>query len=253
MMMTTTITRHGPVFPPPHAADWICLDIETTAGRPEHAEEWMRRQWTPNKDWTPDTIGKRYKEAFEKKLGRLALLDSAGIAVVALELPGQVRTLLHCLPEGAAGETLTDYGRVIGFASELEMLKGFRSLLAVWCDERTLLVGHNIRAFDLPRLRLAFLRAGLQLPPALGQDQPNFDSMPAFCRAFSVERSEMIGLPEVLDKLGLPNHKRIVDGGQIDELIAKREHETILRYAALDVQAEAEVFLRLTGRSMQLA
>jgi hypothetical protein len=38
----------------------------------------------------------------------------------------------------------------------------------------------------------------------------------------------------------------------IDDLIAAKEYEKILRYASQDVAAETEVFLRMTGRSAQL-
>ena len=90
------VPSHLAIPPGPCFAEWICLDIETTAGRPESAEEFMRRQWSPAPNWTPDTIGKRYKEAYEKKLGKLALLDAAGIAVIALQTPGH-RMVLHCI------------------------------------------------------------------------------------------------------------------------------------------------------------
>lgn len=232
------------------AEDWLCLDIETTGGRPESAEEFMRRQWSPAPNWTPETIGKRFHEALAKKREKLALLDAAGIAVIAFNGPRIGRVILHRLEVQA--ETRTDYATIIGCESEAAMLCLMRERLAGWCDAKTILCGHNIRAFDLPRLRLACLRAGLQLPEAMNAAQPHFDSMREFCRAFSVERSEMVGLAEVLEKLGIPNHKGIVDGSQIDELIAQREFEAILRYAALDVSAESEVFLRLTGRSGQL-
>jgi len=228
---------------------WLCIDLETTAGRPESAEEFMRQQWTPDARWTPETIGKRYLEALAKKREKLALLDSAGIAVVALNAPAG-RMILHALREQP--ETVTDYALVRGFKDERSMLVGLRQVLAAWCDEGTLLVGHNLKAFDLVRLRLAFLRARLQLPPVLGVNQPHFDTMREFCRSFSVERSEMVGLEEVLGKLGLPNHKGLVNGAQIGELISKGEIETVLRYAALDVMAESEVFMRLTGGSVQL-
>lgn len=230
-------------------APWLCLDIETTAGRPESAEEFMRRQWAPDSRWTPETIGKRYLEALAKKREKLALLDSAGIAVVALNTAAG-RMILHAL--GEQPETVTDYARVQGFKDERSMLVGLRHVLVGWCDEGTLLVGHNLKSFDLPRLRLAFLRARLQLPPALGVGQPNFDTMREFCRSFSVERSEMVGLEEVLGKLGLQSHKGLVNGAQIGDLIANGEMETVLRYAALDVMAESEVFLRLTGGSASL-
>jgi hypothetical protein len=233
----------------PRVAEWLCVDIETTAGRPESADRYMRDQWSPNHEWTPDTIGKRYKEAREKWLKKLALLDAAGIAVVALNSPIG-RIIFHTLEEQAW--TAADFANVCGYKTEREMLIALREWLEMWCCPKTLFVGHNIRSFDLPRLRLAYLRAELQIPGPLGLHQPHFDCMREFCRAFSVERSEMVALSEVLEKLGLQNHKGVVDGSQIDALIAKREFEAILRYAGLDVMAESEVFLRLTGRSAQL-
>ena len=229
----------------------MCLDIETQAGRPESVEEYIRSHWWPNEAWTPDTIGKRFKEAIARWELKRGLLDAGGIAVIALNWPGQ-RVVLHRLQ--AEAPRVTDYANAIfGFATERELLAAFREFIRQNMGEETLWVGHNIKAFDLPRLRLAMLRAGLQLPAALGGHQPLFDSMREFCRAFSIERSEMVGLSEVLEKLGIPSHKELVDGSQIDELIAKGEFETILHYAALDVMAETEVFLRLTGRSTQLA
>lgn len=245
------ITHHSSLITTPAFAEWICLDIETTAGRPESADEWMRRQWSPSPNWTPDTIGKRYKEAYEKKLAKLALLDAAGIAVIALQTPQQ-RVLLHWIGESDHLATERDE-TFVRFHDEKTMLIYFREYLREWAGDQTLWIGHNIRAFDLPRLRLAFLRNGLQIPPALASHQPHYDTMREFCRNFSVERSEMVGLSEVLDKLGMVNHKGVVEGSQIDELIAQGEVETILRYAALDVQAEAKLALRLMGKSQELA
>lgn len=226
---------------------WLCLDIETTAGRPESADEAMRAHWTPSNNWTPETIGKRYLEALEKKRQKLALLDSAKIAVVALNSP-MGRVVLHSLRDEAPRSE--EYATVIGYRDEKSMLAGFRDILQQWASGETLLVGHNIKGFDLPRLRLAFVRAGLQIPDALNNHA--YDCMKEFRWAFSVEGSEMVALSEVLVKLGLPNHKDLIDGSQIDQLIDAGKIETVLRYAALDVCQETEVFLRMTGRSAQL-
>lgn len=247
----SALTQPAPIVAPVTRiwSDFLVIDIETVAGRPESAEEAMRRQWTPDARWTPETIGKRYLEALEKKKAKLALLDSAGIAVVALNASCG-RLVLHAM--GEHPRSSHDFADVIGYRDERSMLLGLREVLALWCGEHTLVAGWNLAGFDYPRLRLAFLRAGLQLPPALAGDQPRLDLMKEFCRTVSVERSEMASFEEALEKLGLPNHKALVSGAQVGELIAKGEIETVLRYAALDVVAESEVFFRLTGRSAQL-
>lgn len=256
------MTQQSPIANPQSPVapvEWLCLDIETEAGRPESAEEWARRYWSPDHRWAPETIGKRYLEALKKKQERLALLDSAGIAVVAT-----VGSTLPVAVGHACGEQAPehrDWGLIGGFADERALLIALRNFLERQTDEGTLLVGHNLRGFDLPRLRLAYLRAGLQLPGLLASpDVRVFDTMREFARHFSVEREEFVSLAAVLEKLGMPNHKEVMDGSQIGELLArvngpegKESLEAVLKYAALDVLCESEVFLRLTGRSVQLA
>lgn len=250
--------------------EWICLDIETVAGRPESAEDWARRFWSPDNRWSPETIGKRYLEALSKKREKLALLDSAGIAVIALRDSGlRAVTVSHAC--GAQAPEHREWGLIGGYADERALLVAFRTYLNEQTDEGTLLVGHNVRGFDLPRLRFAYLRNGLQLPGLLAcPDVRVFDSMLQFALHFSVEREEFISLATVLEKLGMPNHKEVMDGSLIGEMLAKATAkigpessfngeaernalEAVLRYAALDVMCEAELFLRLTGRSVQLA
>lgn len=258
--------------------EWLCLDIETVAGRPESAEEWARRFWCPDERWAPETIGKRYLEALRKKREKLALLDSAGIAVIAIRDSSQHRPVTVTHACGQQAPEFRDWGLIGGYADERELLKRFREFLNQHTDEGTLLVGHNIRAFDLPRLRFAYLRNGLQLPGLLASPEVRvFDSMNEFARRFSVEREEFISLATVLQKIGMPNHKEVMDGSEIGELLAEVGRETrdggrgpeaasrlsplaarpaleaVLKYAALDVLCESEVFLRLTGRSVQLA
>lgn len=257
--------------------EWLCLDIETVAGRPESAEEWARRYWAPNELWKPETIGKRYLEALAKKRERLALLDSAGIAVIAIRDSGlRPVTVTHACGAQAPefrewGPEFREWGLIGGYADERSLLKWLRDFLNQHTDEGTLLVGHNARDFDLPRLRYAYLRAGLQLPGVLASpDVRVFDTMREYARRFSVEREEFISLATVLEALGMPNHKELMDGSQIGQMLEKvrtnpltpalspdggegaQALEAVLKYAALDVLCETEVFLRLTGRSVQL-
>lgn len=231
---------------------WLALDIETAGGRPEDAESWMRANWAPSPKWKPETIGARYLEMLGKKTERLALLDASPIISVAIRTPLEFG-VWHSMQ--AAPPSTVQGAFVHGFATEREMLSAFRTFLAGRTNEETLLVGHNILHFDLPRLRQAFLRNGLQLPAVLSADgQPAFDTMREFCRRFSADSdSGMIGLDELLKKIGLPSHKDIASGADVPGLFAAGQFETILRYTLLDVATEADVFLRLTGCSPSLA
>ena len=245
----------------PGPLEWVCLDIETVAGRPESAEDWARRYWSPDSRWAPETIGKRYLEALSKKREKLALMDAAGIAVIAIRDSGQrAVTVTHACGEQAPEHR--DWGLIGGYADERSLLKRLREFLDQHTDEGTLVVGHNVRGFDLPRLRFAYLRAGLQLPGLLASpDVRVFDTMREFAHRFSVDMrsapSEFISLATVLEKLDMPHHKDVMDGSQVGELLGaertSQSLEVVLKYAALDVLVESELFLRLTGRSVQLA
>ncbi len=223
---------------------YLAIDIETIAGEPTEAEEWMRRTWAPNPAWKPATIGQRFLGAYEKKLERLALLDTAPIISVALRTEVDCR-VIHWLPvddpqmAGAALERLAD---------QSAMLRRVRDYLDQLSGE-TLLIGHNVLHFDLPKLRLAMLRHGVRLPAALVyRDQPVYDTMREWSR-FTLDERPMISLSDVLDLCGLPNHKQVAQGAMVPELYEQGEHATILTYAVADVVAEWSLFLRLTGQS----
>lgn len=233
--------------------EWLTIDIETRAGNPDAIEEWWRNFWKPDTNWKPETIGKRYLEGLDRKRQMGALLDSATIAVVAVAGTSKI-AIEHCVG-GAATTALpgkpadTDYGCVTGWASEREMLQEVDGLIRNCATEDTLLVGHNIKGFDLPRLRMAYVRNGLPMPPWLSHLQPCYDIMKEYCRGFSVERQELISFDDVMRGLGMESHKGIISGADIGRLIEAGDVETITRYASLDVQKESEAFLLMTGRT----
>lgn len=236
-------------------AAWLCLDIETTSPPIEAIEEAFRRNYWPDRRWTEPTIGKRFREAFEKAETRGALLDSAGIAVVALFNGDLMPMLFHCRGEGptSVGMSLMDYGAVHAAGSEDEMLAAVDRMVRANFDEATLLVGHNLKGFDLRRLRLAYLRNKLQIPPWLDVGQPVYDTMEIFSKHFSVERELFISFDAVMGELGMESHKGLVDGSRIDALLAAGQLETILRYAGLDVMQEAKAFQIMSGRPVSPA
>jgi hypothetical protein len=227
------------VTPPQH----VTIDIETIAGDPTEAEASLRRTFAPNANWKPATIGERYLEALEKKKERLALLDTAPIISVALRTEADCR-LLHWLP--------IDDQEIGGVP--LERLADQRALLwrlreyLLGCVQETVLVGHNLRHFDLPRLRLAMIRYGLRLPPCLADpEQPTYDTM-AMWRYFSLEEKTMTSLEEALEAAGLVNHKAAMSGVDVPEVYRKGDYKTLAAYAIADVLAQDALYLWMTGQ-----
>ncbi len=221
----------------------ITLDIETIAGDPCEAEAALRRSFSPDPRWKPATIGERYLQALELKKERLALLDTAPIISVALRTEADCR-LLHWLP--------LDDAQVVGIpveraADERAMLIRLRQYLVAASPE-TILVGHNLRHFDLPRLRRQMLRYGLQLPPCLAwPDQPTYDTMQMW-RYFSLEDRQFTSLDECLELAGLHSHKTTVSGADVPVLYQTGDYRTIAAYAIADVLAQDALYLWMTGQ-----
>ena len=228
------------LVPPTH----LTLDIETIAGDPSEAEAALRRSFSPNPNWKAATIGERYLEALEKKRERLALLDTAPIISVALRTPVDCR-LLHWMPldvqqiSGAPLERLAD---------ERAMLWRLREYLES-CGPDTVLVGHNLRHFDLPRIRLRMIRWGLRLPACLANpEHPTYDTM-LMWRYFSLDDKPMISLEECLELAGFPSHKGTISGADVPELYRKGDFLAVAAYAIADVLAQDELYLWMTGQT----
>lgn len=226
---------------------YLTLDLETKGGRPEDAERAMRMHWKPASNWKPATIGERYLEMLAKKQERLALIDGSEVISVALRSDSEAR-VLHCLyehaPNAASGAMIE------GFKTQRDMLVALRVLLNTRVSHETHLVGHNIRDFDLPKLRMVYLREGLTLPLCLAaDDQPLFDTMQVWGRRFSSNRDCFVSVADVCEELGIDNHKDLVDGSQVDGLYAEGKFDTIIKYNLLDVLTEHEMFRRMTGQN----
>jgi len=223
---------------------YLCLDIETISGDPCEAEEWVRRCWTPAKNWRPATIGARYLEMVAKKEERLALLDTCPILSVQLRTEVDIR-VVHWMP---IDETQLSVAAVERCADEHAMLARVAELLSgTDCD--TLIIGHNVKRFDLPKLRRAMLKYGIRLPACLVyRDQQVYDTMREWSR-FTLDERLFIGLSELLEACGIPSHKELLDGAHVPQLYEEGRYKEILVYAIADVVAEWNVFLRMTGQA----
>lgn len=221
---------------------YCVLDIETVAGDPSDAEAWMRRAWSPSASWKPETIGARWIEMHEKKKERLALIDGSPIVSVQLKTPAGCE-VIHWAPFDEAAICGAEMVRV---GNEREMLLAARERLqaCVECE----IAGHNVRRFDLPRLRFAMVKYGLRLPTCLAaDDHPVYDTMARWSR-FTVDERPFISLAECLTACGLPNHKEEVSGEDVAQLWERGEHRLLLTYAVADVLAEERLYLRMTGQ-----
>jgi hypothetical protein len=244
-------------FEAPVTYQRLTLDIETEDARPEDAEALLRTHWSPNPTWTNETIGKRFKEALEKKLDKLALIDAAPIAVVSLKSDTEA-IVLHSVLEDPA--RTVGACKVEGFATQREMLLALRVVLDQHVDGTTELVGHNVIGFDLRRLRYAFAHEGLRIPRCLAdRDQPVFDLMREFGRRFSMageaDGKLFCALDVVLAGLGIRSHKGDIDGSMVPELVRRaragerKALDILITYAALDAVSEEEAYLRMTGQA----
>lgn len=243
------------IYNPAAAQPWLAIDIETANGRPEEVERHLRLHWSPASNYkSPEAIGNAYLRQKEEREKKRALLDSSPIVVVSIQTPAGLHAL-HCLRAEPPATHAPTGGVTQGFATAREMLLALRNGLDAMAAPETCLVGHNIQFFDLPRLRWAYLRAGLRMPWVLAdKNQPVFDSMRQFGRMFSQVDKPFIALADVLEEFGLPNHKAEMDGARVPEMVAEIQAgkwellPELLAYALQDARVEADVYLRMTNQ-----
>lgn len=227
---------------------WLAIDIETVAGRPEELERHLRLFYAPPANMkTPEAIGRNWIAFRDTKSEKQGLLDSARVIVVSLATPEETR-VLHCLREEEIRQHPSGLGWIEGFETRRQMLLALRAGLDALVGPETVLVGHNIRGFDLPRLRWSYQAERLRMPPALAGEPPTFDTMREYGRRFSMVDRPFIALADLLELFGLPNHKGELDGSRIQEYFEAGRFEEILTYALQDAAVEANLYLRMTGQ-----
>jgi len=227
---------------------WLAIDIETVAGRPEDVERYLRMHFTPAGNMkTPEAIGRRWLEWREEKREKAGLLDQARVIVVSLTSLEETRAL-HCLREEPLHAHPDGLGWIEGFASRRKMLLALRVGLDALVGPETLLVGHNVKSFDLVKLRWSYLHEQLRLPQALVAEQPLFDTMREYGRRYSMVERPFVALADLLEEFRLENHKGELDGSRIQEFYDAGRFDEIVTYALKDAAVEAQLYLRMTGQ-----
>lgn len=235
-----------PVYTLP-LAEYVVMDLETGPA-PEEAIARAMAAWEPPANIRDEAkIEARRSEAEARIRERSALLDAAPILCVAVKT--QAQALLFNSMDSA--DHRIDGVMLFSCGTERAMLLALRTWLDTLTTANTLLVGHNLLGFDLPRLRGRYVWHRLCLPECIqprlieSERQPISDTMRLY-QSFSIEhRDGFASLDEMATGLGIPHHKGIADGSMIPTLHAAGEVRTILQYNVLDVLTTEACWLHM--------
>lgn len=236
-------------------AEWLVLDIES-GDAPEDAVNAAVEAWTPPKNVKDaDKLEARRIEAEAKRRERAALLDASPIICVAIQTPRE-----SVVFDGMGAASGVDGWTTMHSTDERGMLETLRVWLDRMTDAGTILAGHNIRDFDLPKLRNAYLRHRLRLPAILAPKIKDGDIVAqvvdtaGLFKAFSMEhRNDFCpGLDTVARTLGIPRPKMVISGADVPKYHKKGLFSEILIYCCIDVACTSQAYLLMTGQSVDL-
>jgi len=243
---------------PARPAAYVALDLET-GDAPESAVQRVLECWqAPANIKDAGKIESRRQEAEAKIRQRAALLDEAPILCVAVSHVSAWGVVFNGMDGRRHRLKQAD---VVSCGDERSMLCQLRCWLSRIVGPDTVLVGHHLLGFDLPKLRMRFAHHRLRLPdclrPALGDEeqlQPAVDTMRLFGRFFSAEHFQtgMVSLDEVAQKLGLPRTKPVLSGADVPELYRRKKIREILTYCLLDAITVRRAYELLAGLATDL-
>ncbi len=233
-----------PIVPNPIAA-FVCLDIETGDSPAEDVERALENWKPPGNVKDPEKIDARREEAAAKIRERAALLDTSPIFCVAIKTD-RAQLILNGMDASAPA---IDGWTVTACGDEDGLLRTLRVLLDQFTRQDTLMVGHNLRNFDLPKLRHGYIRHGLKLPailkPRLRNETPVevIDTASLF-EAFSMEHRDDFcpSLDTVAVSLGIPRPKQHMNGADCPRLYREGQIATVLLYCAVDTATTTRAF-----------
>ena len=235
-------------------AHFITLDIET-GNAPATDIAKKIENWKAPSTWKPETVAAKRREFAEKATEKAALLDASPILCIAAQTD-QARLILNGMDDSAP---VIDGWPVTGCGDERRMLLALRAWLDASVSAETDIVGHNIRAFDLPKLRNAFIRNTLRLPLALlphigGENSPRVVDTAKLFQSFSMEHRDdfCVSLDTVAATLGIPRPKQHMDGSDCPRLYAEGQIQTVLTYCAVDVATTTRAYQLMTATAADL-
>lgn len=244
------ITLLAPLAKP----SFLVLDLETGDAPAEDIAN-VIAAWKAPSNWKPETVEAKKREFAANTIKRAALLDASPILCIGMQTDN-ARMLFNGMDDSAPE---INGWPVVPCGEERGMLMALRAWLDASTSADTLIVGHNIRGFDLPKLRHAYIRHSLRLPQLLmariGSERvaETVDTASLF-KAFSMEhRDEMfISLDTVAMSLGIPRPKQHISGEDVPRLHKEGQFEAILTYCAVDVATTTRAYQLMTSTALDI-
>lgn len=231
------------------AASFVVLDLET-GDAPAEALAATIANWKAPGNWKPETVEAKRREFAEKAADKAALLDASPILCVALQTD-RARLILNGMDDSTPA---IDGWPVVPCVNERGLLVTLRAWLDASATPETLIVGHNIRAFDLPKLRHAYIRHSLRLPEILKprlRDEAKAETVDtaALFKAFSMEHRDDFcpSLDTVAASFGIPRPKQHMSGADCPRLYREGQIATVLTYCAVDVATTTRAYQLMTS------
>lgn len=250
MFATTPITIVTPLRP----AAFVVLDLET-GDAPAKAVAEAIAAWKAPSNWKPETAAAKSKEAAEKIIEKAALLDASPILCVALQTDHE-RLIFNGMSDD---EPFIEGWKVIGCRDEMGLLQAVRGWMNHGATAETVIVGHNARAFDLPKLRHAYVRHSLRLPELLkprlrDEDKAELVDTAALFKAFSMEHRDDFcpSLDLLAASFGIPRPKQHMSGADCPRLFREGQFQAVLVYCAVDVATTTRAYQLMTGSAPDL-
>jgi hypothetical protein len=200
-------------------------------------------------------IEERRAEATARIREKAALLDASPILCVALKTD-RLNIVLNGMNSDPPAIEGCD---VWPCQNERGLLLALRVLLDENTTPQTVIVGHNVRNFDLPKLRQAFIRHGLKLPEILkprlrDEERAEVVDTAFLFKSFSMEHRDDFcsSLDTVAATLGIPRPKGVISGADVPRLHRAGEYAAILTYCAVDCACTARAYQLMTSTAPDL-
>jgi len=229
---------------------WLCIDIETGDASEDDITAAIAAWKPPGNVKKPETIEKYRAAAPAQIRDHAALLDASPILCIGAQTD-------------TGSNLFTSFGKIdvsdctiIDATTEKDMLIIFRAWLNGLTEEDTLILGHNVRGFDLPKIRHAYIRHRLRLPYILQPDNrvEIFDTMDRV-KSFSMtlRGNPTPSLDLVCLSLGIDRPKQVISGDEVPRLAREGQYQAIGTYCAIDCAATARAFLLMSSAAMDMA
>ncbi|MDG4594201.1 MAG: hypothetical protein P9F75_00655 [Candidatus Contendobacter sp.] len=242
--MPTTATKQITFLAPLAPAAFVTIDLETGDAPAEAIAEAIAA-WKAPSNWKAETAELKRREYAEKIIEKAALLDASPILCIGMQTDN-ARMLFNGMDDSAP---TIDGWPVVPCANERGLLIALRAWLDASATQETLIVGHNVRNFDLPKLRHAYIRHSLRLPQLLmariGSERvaETVDTAALF-KAFSMEHRDDFcpSLDTIAASFGIPRPKQHMIGADVPRLHKQGQIEAVLTYCAVDVATTTRAY-----------